>query len=153
MTAWSNDQWFRGLTVKNTTFIDYGNYKRQDYWKSSYDNTYWVKVSSSKEMRERAGANPLRFVRIEDSWFDEGATVAIAAWNAEFVKIEGVNVNVNSTANARAIDFSGVHYAEVNFSRFGYTQARKVAISAVDDTNVTARGITLGGGVMLSSRI
>lgn len=151
ITPWSNDQWFRGLTVRSTTFLDYGNYNRQDFWKSSYDNNYWIKISSSKEMRDSVNANHQRLVRIMDSWFDEGATVAIAAWNAEFLKIEGVNVNVNSTANARAIDLSGVHYAEVNFCRFGYTQARKAAINAVDETTVDIKGVTLGGGVFLTS--
>lgn len=152
ITAWSNDQWFRGLTVRNTTFLDYGNYRNQDYWKSSSDNTYWIKASSSAEMRDSVNAMHERLLRIEDSRFDEAATIAIAAWNVEFLKVEGINVNVNSTANARALDLSGVHYAEVNFSRFGYTNANKPAIKAVDGTNVSVKGITLGGGVILSQK-
>src|SRR6185369_6967429 len=140
ITAWSNDQWFRGLTVRNTTFLDYGNYRDHDYWKSSSDNTYWIKASSSVEMRDSVNAMHERLLRIEDSRFDEAATVAIAVWNVEFLKVEGINVNVNSTGNARALDLSGVHYAEVNFSRFGYTNANKPAIKAVDGTNVSVKG-------------
>lgn len=146
------DNWFRGLTVRNTTFLDYGNYRNTNYWKSSSDNSFWIKAVSSVEMRDSVNAIHQRLVRIEDCRFDEAATVAVAVWNAEFLKIEGIMVNVNSTGGGRALDLSGVHLADVNYSRFGFTSGAKPAIKATNGSNVAVRGMTLGGGVIPFTR-
>lgn len=143
------DNWFRGLTVRNTTFLDYGNYRDTNYWKSSNDNSFWIKAESNVQMRDSVNAMHQRLLRIEDSRFDEAATVAVGAKNVEFVKIEGISVNVNSSGTSRGVDLSGVHYGEVNFSRFGYTGAPRPAVKASDRTMVNIKGITLGGGVVL----
>jgi hypothetical protein len=103
-------------------------------------------------MRDSVNAMHNRLLRIEDSRFDEGATIAVAASNVEFVKIEGINVNVNSSGGARGIDLYGVHLAEVNFSRFGFTEGNKPAVKAARGTNVNIKGISLGGGVVLSEK-
>jgi hypothetical protein len=146
------DNWFRGLTVRNTTFLDYGNYRNTNYWKSSSDNSFWIKVQSGIAMRDSVNAMHQRLLRIEDCRFDEAATVSIGATNVEFVKIEGITVNVNSSGTSRAVDLNGVPYAEVNFSRFGYTGAARPAIKATNGSNVSIRGINLGGGVIQSQK-
>jgi polygalacturonase len=141
-----------GLVVKNTNFLDYGNYRNQGYWKSTYHNPAWIKASDTVESKNTVNAMGQKVVRIEDSRFDEAATVAVSISNVALVSIDGINVNVNGAEGSAGIDLSGVGFAEVNFSRFGYTETPNPAIRAANNSAVSAKGITLGGGVFLGAK-
>jgi len=85
-----------------------------------------------------------RLLRIEDSAVLplRLAQGAIGRVECEFVKIGRDQWSTKFTGNGPGIDLSGVNLAEVNFSRFGFTNGNRPAVNAVVGRRVNIKGIT-----------
>ena len=132
------------LSVINTNFIDYANYKDEHFSKTYVNGGAWIKTDSNSVVEDAYGQ---RVVRITDSRFDEGARIAIQIANAAHVAISGINVNVSGMDDARGIELSNVENAEINFSWFGLTTVARPAIVALNRTTLEITALKFGAAV------
>lgn len=138
---------FRGLSVKNSIFIDYANYKNKFRSKSADASPAWI--SAVNDTMPVVNALSSQVVRIENSRFDEGSKTAVILKNLPFALVSGINVNVSGIDDGTGILADNVENLDVEFSQFGYTPAARPAINAVNNSRVFIKGIKFGGGVVL----
>lgn len=139
----------RGLSVKNSSFIDYANYKNKYWSKSSRASYSWISVVN--DVLPVVDALSAQVVRIENCRFDEGSKTAIILKNLPFAVISGINVNVSSMTDGTGIFANNVESLDVEFSQFGLTSLAQSAVTAVNNSNVFIKGIKFGGGVTLGT--
>lgn len=145
----------RGLTIRNTVFLDYANWQDQYLSKSPYGIGAWVKVEGAATP---TSATSHRQVRIEDCRFDEAAQTAVHLSNVFAAHISGINVNVAGPAGGNGITLNNVEFAAIKGSWFGWSSIARPAIVALNGSTVEATAVKTGGAVYLgdfdpSSRI
>ena len=144
---------FRSLTVRNTSFIDYGNFNGHYYSKFGFPPA-WIDVEA-----DAVQALPTDLVNamwggtviIDNVRFDEGAANAIRVKNARNVQIRNIAVNVNGTSIGAGVLLDNVKYGVVESSVFGFTTYPRHALVARNGSTVEASKLDFGAGVVFGS--
>lgn len=124
----------RGITVKNSSFIDYAHFLDMYLSKTPHILTpAWINIDSTDP---QFGANGQRTARIHDTRFDEGSLRAVKIRNQKTVDISGISVNVSGVDGGGGVSLENVEYAEVKFSTFGYSPYPRPAIEIKNKTTV-----------------
>ncbi|MGC2237399.1 MAG: hypothetical protein WA584_14645 [Pyrinomonadaceae bacterium] len=140
----------RGITVKNTSFVDYAHFLNMYLTKVPHLLPgSWIKIENEDQA---FGANGQRIARIQDCRFDEGALRAIDISNHKAVEISGISVNVNGIDDGIGVMLDNVEFAEVKFSAFGYSQAARPAISLKNRSFLEATSLQLVEAVYFLKR-
>ena len=105
----------QNANIRNTTFIDYANFNGQHFSKTGAMAGQWVRV---KQVFWEGDTSSQRLT-IEDSFFDEGAAVAVNVENIASVHLKGIRVNVNSTPYGTALKADNVRRIRIEDSDFG----------------------------------
>lgn len=135
----------RGVTVKNSSFIDYAPFLDMYLSKTPHISTpAWINIENTNP---QFGANGQRTVRIHDSRFDEGALKAIQIKNQKTVDISGISVNVSGVDGGGGVSLDNVEYAEVKFSTFGYPSLPRPAVEIKNSTNLEATALTFTNSI------
>jgi hypothetical protein len=141
---------FGGVKISDTEFLDYGHFDGDYYSKSAYGNPAWVKLTTTA--RVSPSANGQLPVSISNVRFDEGAHWAMDISGVPYVELMGVMDNVSGVDGGGGIRFSGVKYAEVKMSMFGYTPSARPAIEALNKSTVYVDSMSVGNGVFYGRR-
>lgn len=124
----------RGITVENSSFIDYAAFLDMYLSKTPHVSTpAWINIENTEP---QFGANGQRVARIQDCRFDEGALKAIKIQNHKSVDISGISVNVSGVEGGGGVLLDNVEYAEIKFSVFGYPLQQRPAIEIKNRTNL-----------------
>ena len=135
----------RGITVKNSSFIDYAHFLDLYLSKTPHILTpAWINIDSTEP---QFGANGQRPVRIHDSRFDEGAIRAVKIRNQKIVDISGISVNVSGVDGSSGVSLEYVEYAEVKFSTFGYSPWPRPAIEIKNKTTVEVTALNFTNAI------
>ncbi len=137
---------YRGLTVRNTEFVDYANFKDMYLSKTPNNSGNWIKAESTGPTVS-PNASGQRIVRLEDIRFDEGAPQAVVIVNASNVMASGLLINVSGTDAGAGVVLDNVEYGEVKMSRFGYARFARPAVVVKNGSDVFLNGVTVGGAV------
>lgn len=140
---------FRGLTITDCEFIDYGNFDGSYYSKTPYGVGVWVKASASNQPTPNANAQ--RGVYVSNVRFDEGAFYALHLINLKYADISRVLVNVSAYSGSAGIVLNNVRLAKIEHSMFGYSTNPRPAMLLSNNSKATANGITLGDSVFAST--
>lgn len=135
----------KGLTIRNSEFLDYGNLNGTYYSKTPYGVSIWVKVNASAHPTPNANAH--RGVIFENVRFDEGSVKTASFTNIRYVNIKQVNVNVSGIIGGAGCLFDNVKLAKVEQSMFGYSSAARPAMVLTNNSTVRVEGLALGGAV------
>ncbi len=128
--------------IRNTTFNDYTHFNGQWYSKTFAFTGNWVRV---KQVHWSGGTENQR-LSIEDSFFDEGAAVAISAENIGSISVRGTRFNINGSDAGTGLRASNVTRVRIEDSYFGYSNLiRPLAI--LSDSSVEMIGVTRGNQV------
>jgi hypothetical protein len=131
----------RGVTVSNSTFIDYANFLNMYLSKTPHVSTEaWINIETDNL---KTGANGQRVARIRDSRFDEGAYKAIKVKNQNAVTIDGISVGVLYTAGGAGVSLESVGFAEIKNSSFGFSTQSRPAIEISKKTYLEVTSIEL----------
>ena len=139
--VWAHD--FRSLTVRDSQFIDFSNFRGRYLSKTPAGVGAWIKAENGLA----PNAVGQRRVVIEDCSFDEGAFRTASFKNVAFVSIRGTAANLNGTDPGQGFHFDGVKHAVVEQVSFGYAKARRPAIVARNKSRVAVGGVVLSDGI------
>jgi hypothetical protein len=143
-------EYFRGLTVSHSQFIDYGNLMGAYYSKTPYGNPAWIKIDGGNV--GTADALSQRAVIIRDVRLDEGAKYGIDAKNLSYLNVRGVMNNVSGMGGSAGIKMSNVEYATIEQSKFGYPEAARPALLALNNSKVLVSGLSVSQGVYFGEK-
>jgi hypothetical protein len=124
----------RGITVKNSSFIDYATFLDMYLSKTPFIMPpAWINIENKDP---QFGANGQRVARIQDCRFDEGAHKAIRIQNHKVVDITGISVNLSGVDDSGGVLLDNVEYAEIKFSTFGYVTQPRPAVEIKNKTTL-----------------
>lgn len=118
---------FAGVTVRDTLFLDYGNFLDTYYSKTPYNGGAWIHAQNTS--MPAVNALGTKAVTVMNSRFDEGAPSAITVINAPFADIKDVQINIPNIAGSTGITLQDVLYAQVKMSQFGFAAVPRPAIT------------------------
>lgn len=136
---------FKGVTVRDSSFLDYANHQGIYYSKTPYNGGVWIRAEN--DVIPPANGSGSKAVTVSNSRFDEGAQIAISVRNAPFVDISDIHVNVSGVDSSHAIRLDNVKFSQIRLSEFGYTTATRPAIVALNNSPFEAVGLRFGNGV------
>lgn len=110
------------LSIENSVFIDYFNYKNVYYSKSPWSINSWVKSIKNQDY-----PRALPSVKVDGSFFDEGAFYAVNVDNVDNFVFTGNRVNVNNGTNASGVRVGNSKTAVVDGNRFGFAGTKHSA--------------------------
>jgi len=140
---------YRGLTVSDSEFLDYGHLNGTYYSKTPEGNANWIKLNVTSPIVNATG---LRQTLIQNTRFDEGATYAINADGITYLQVTGITDNVANVNGAAGITLNNVKYSEVKMSSFGYATNARPAIQAFNNSTVYVDAVWLGASVFYGQR-
>jgi hypothetical protein len=140
---------FRGLSVFDSQFIDYGNLNGAFYSKTYMGVGAWIRASADSAAANAISQRPLVLHSVR---FDEGANIALDARGVSYIQADGIMSNVSSLKDGAGFNLDNVDYAEIKMSKFGYTKAARPAVRAMNNTVVYVDGMTVGNGVFSGVR-
>jgi len=132
-----------GLSISNSRFLDYANYDGGYFSKTTAFVGAWVRVSNS----ESWDASQQKSLNIKDSFFDEGAQIAVDVSRVPQVKISGLSVNVNGSTAGTGIRLNRVEFAEVSRSVFGMAKLPRPAIETITVKGLKVTSLRFNEGV------
>lgn len=138
---------FSGVTVRDTLFLDYGNFLDKFYSKTPYNGGAWIHAQNDS----MPGVNALgtKAVTVMNSRFDEGAPSAITVINAPFVDVKDVQINIPNIGGSTGIKLQDVLYAQIKMSQFGFAGVPRPAITARRSV-IEVAGLRFGNQVYFS---
>jgi hypothetical protein len=146
-----NAENFRGLSVTDSEFVDYGFLNGAYYSKTPLGNNAWIKAYSDAESA-RIDALAQRPLLLQNVRFDEGANFALDARGISYIEAKSVMDNLASVDGSAGFRLDNVGYAEIKMSKFGYTNNSRPAIRALNNTIVYIDGMSVGKGVFYGTR-
>jgi hypothetical protein len=127
----------QNANIRNTTFLDYSHYNGQWFSKTMGQSGSWVRADQSIW----SGDTEAQKLTIEDSFFDEGAEVAVYAKGIGSLHITGTKFNVSSSLNGAGFQADNVKRVRIEDSHFGWaTDPRPIAI--LNDSTAEMIGLT-----------
>lgn len=144
-TLYANDA-IESLTVLESTFTDYGQFKGTYY--SKVCGSPWIKVDGPSSPNKRYETPR---VIVSRARFDEGASIAISITNVPDVTIENSGFNVSGVTGGTAIKLNNVGFGLIQGCGFGYTTNSRAALTLVTNTSIKAARLKFGGGVYFAS--
>lgn len=135
--AWLN------ITVRNSTFTDYVNYKRRWLSKTIAMSGSYIRT---KQNNQYGAAQSTGRLVVTDCMFDEGAHTAIVATNTPYVELRGVSVNLNSTAGSTAVRLTNVKHATINQSVADWSQNGRPFLTTQNVKFLKLSGLELRAG-------
>ncbi len=134
---------FQGLTVRNSTFIDYANFR--DLFTKNLPVQTWIRAETTE-------AKTARVLRLEDVRMDEAAFYGLHVIGVNHVNVSGLAINVYSHDPGTGILLDNVKYAEIKQSIFGLRPNPRAAIRAINNTTAVVTALTLADGVTYMER-
>ncbi len=140
---------FRGLTVRDTEFLDYGHFNGRFYSKSFFGSNAWIKVSASSVVTNATGQ---RAVILQNVRFDEGAYHHVEASSVRYLSAQGIQANVATVTGGTGFYLDNVKYADIKMSNFGLANVARPAVTALNNSNVQMDGVTVADSVFYGVR-
>ncbi len=138
---------FGGLTVRNSTFIDYANFR--NLFTKYLPVQAWIKAETQDSTTQ---ARTVRVLRLEDVRMDEGAFYGLHVIGVNHVKISGLTINVYAGGTGAGVLLDNVKYAEVKQSVFGLRPNPRAAIRVINNTTAVVTALILGDGTTYMER-
>lgn len=132
----------QNATISHSTFVDYGFFGDQYYSKTPAFTANWIKAKQVYYM----GSTINQRLTIEDTFFDEGAAVAINAQNIGAVILRGLRININGTAYGTGLKLDNITRARIEDTVFGYAASPR-PLGILSKSNVQMIGVTRTQGV------
>lgn len=136
----------QAVTVSETTFFDYGNFK--DTYYSKVCGASWIKVDGPSTIP--GNGNAPRVV-IDRARFDEGTATSIGITNVTNVTVENSAFNVSGVTGATGIKFNNVGLGLIQGCSFGYTTNSRPAVTLVTNSSIKAARLRFSNGVYFAS--
>lgn len=146
---------FRGVSVRNVVFLDYGDHNGTFYSKTPLAGLTgsWLEVREPSASPQNASTNGAA-VDIQNFVGDEGAAAQILLNPAaggtgrriHAARLVNINGNVAGTVGT-GISANDVDVIDIEHSWFGYTSTNVSAVRLRNCSKATLYGVTLGQGV------